>query len=118
MVKIRKFKSGASRDTNEGKIEYARHLSPEVIKFFCEYMHKHRKLPGGSLRDPDNWKKGFPKQSYVDSGFRHFMEMWLLHEKRKTKKLTQKESEEFKDALCGIMFNAIGHLHEELKDKF
>ena len=121
MVKIkeiRKFGTDASRDTDEGKIQYARHLSPEVIKFFCEYMHKHRKLPDGSIREPDNWKKGFPKQSYVDSGFRHFIEMWSLHEKRNTKDLTKKESEELKEALCGIMFNAIGHLHEELKDKF
>ncbi len=113
--KIRTFETGASRDTNEGKIEYARHLSPEAIKAFCEYMHKHRKLPDGTLRDPDNWKKGFPKQSLVDSMFRHQMEIWLLHEKRKTKKLTDKENQDLKDALHGVWFNCMVYIHQELK---
>ena len=118
MAKIRKFKSNASRDTDEGKIQYARHLSPEALKAFCEYMHKHRKIDGG-LREPDNWKKGFPKQSFMDSGFRHQMEVWRLHELRKTRGwLIIKEKEELKDALCGVWFNCMGFLHEELKDKF
>ena len=115
MKKIRNFPSGANRDTNEGKIEYARHLSPKALKAFCEYMDNHRKLPNGELRDPDNWKKGFPIQSFVDSGFRHMMEVWLLHEKSKTKKLTKEESKNLKDALCGIWFNCMGFLHEEVK---
>ena len=55
----------------------------------------------------------------MDSGFRHQMEVWRLHELRKTRGwLIIKEKEELKDALCGVWFNCMGFLHEELKDKF
>ncbi len=48
---VRLFETGATRDTNEGKIEYARFLSPAAIKRYCQYMHEHRKQSDGALRD-------------------------------------------------------------------
>jgi len=41
MGKIRKFDTGATRDTNEGKYDYEGILSPTVIKRYAEYMNKH-----------------------------------------------------------------------------
>src|SRR3990167_4084265 len=52
---IRTFNSGATRDTLEGKLEFARFMSPIVLKRFSEYMNLHRKQTDGNLREPDNW---------------------------------------------------------------
>ena len=101
--KIRQFNTGATRDTNENKLEYARFFSHEVLKRRAEYMDKHRKQSDGKLRDPDNWKKGIPMEVYKDSAFRHFHDWW-----------SGKDEEE---AICALMFNCEGFLFELLKKK-
>jgi hypothetical protein len=105
---IRTFKSGATRDTAEGKPVYHKYLSPLVIKRFGEFMLKHQKQSDGTLRDGDNWKKGFPLDSFVDSAFRHYLDWWMEHDGFKSR-------EGLEDALCALMFNAMGYLHETLK---
>jgi hypothetical protein len=52
--KIRSFKTGATRDTDEGKHDFEGYLSPTVINRFGEYMTKNRIQSDGSLRDSDN----------------------------------------------------------------
>jgi len=104
----RKFNSGATRDTDDSKLQYARFLSPIVVKRYAEYMHENRKLRDGSMRDPDNWKKGIPLDAYMDSLFRHVMDVWLQH--------NGYPGEEGVDtALCAVIFNAQGYLFEWLK---
>lgn len=115
MTKIRKFDSGAVRDTNIGKLEYARFLSPLALKKFSEYMNKHRTLADGSTREPDDWKKGFPLQSFMDSMFRHVVDVWLIHEGHESIRPETGEKIELDEALCGVMFNSMGYLHEILK---
>src|SRR5262249_35716685 len=102
--------TGASRDTDQGKLDYEGFLSPLVIKAFAEYMDKHRLMPDGALRDSDNWQKGMPLEAYMKSGWRHFFDWWSIHR-------GQPAREDLKTALCALLFNAQGYLHEILKSE-
>src|ERR1700754_2521147 len=44
-AKIRQFSTGATRDTDAGKVDYEGFLSPYALKAFGEYMDRHRHLP-------------------------------------------------------------------------
>ena len=110
MTAIRKFDTGATRDTDVGKPDYEGFLSPLVIERFGEYMTKHRKQSDGGLRDSDNWQKGIPKDVYMKSGWRHFFAWWKEHRGLAT-------PDGLEEALCAVMFNAMGYLHEHLKNK-
>jgi len=105
---IRKFSTGATRDTSTNKYDYEGFLSPIVLKRFCEYMHKHRKQSDGSLRDSDNWQKGIPQDAYMKSGYRHFMDWWFEHR-------GYKSQDGLEEALCALLFNIQGYLYEHLK---
>lgn len=108
--KIREFKTGATRDTDENKPDYEGFLSSIVIRRYGEYMNKHRVQPDGKLRDSDNWQRGIPKDTYMKSMFRHFMDVWFEHRGFESR-------EGIEDALCAIMFNSMGYLHEILREK-
>ena len=106
---IRSFDTGATRDTAEGKYDYEGFLDPLVLERFAEYMQENRKQSDGSMRDSDNWQKGIPKDAYVKSGLRHFMEWWKAHRGHSV-------DDGLERALCGVIFNAMGYLHEILKE--
>lgn len=110
MKKIRQFKSGAIRDTDENKNDYEGFLSPLVIEAFGNYMTKHRKQSNGKLRDSDNWQKGIPKSQYIKSAWRHLLDWWKEERGYKSR-------EGIKFALCGVIFNTMGYLHELLKEE-
>lgn len=107
---MRRFKTGATRDTDLNKPDYEGFLSPIVLERFGEYMNQHRKQADGSLRNSDNWQAGIPKEAYIKSCWRHFMDWWKWH-----RGFTGKESLE--DSLCAVIFNANGYLFELLKNK-
>lgn len=111
MSETRTFASGASRNSDNGKYDYEGFLSPLVIERFGAYMHKHRHLEDGSLRDSDNWQKGIPKSAYMQSAWRHFLDWHLEHRGYSSR-------EGLEDALCALIFNAQGYLHEILKEKY
>lgn len=104
---VRTFASGATRDTDVGKLDYEGFLSPQVLKRYAEYMHKNRIQSDGSYRDSDNWQKGIDKDAYMKSMFRHFMSVWTAH------RMNYPIDEE----LCALMFNVMGYLFEELRDQ-
>ena len=106
---IRKFATGATRDTATDKLDYEGFLSPRVLEAFAEYMHTHRKQSDGSLRASDNWQKGIPITEYMKSLWRHFFDLWKSH-----RGLATPDSK--KNILCAIMFNVMGYLHEHLKE--
>ena len=106
---IRKFDSGATRDTNEGKLDFEGFLSPAVLNEYALYMRENRLQSDGQLRDSDNWQKGIPKEVYMKSGWRHFFDWWWLHRQNADKKLIAR-------ACCALMFNVMGYLHELLKE--
>jgi len=108
---VRVFDTGATRDTDEGKYDYEGFLSPEVLQCFAGYMHRNRIQSDGSARDGDNWQNGIPKSVYMKSGFRHFMDWWLVHRN------PQHPDEYVQEALCALLFNVMGYLHEHLKGK-
>jgi len=108
MKNIRKFSTGATRDTDENKNDYEGFLSPLVIEAFGNYMTRHRKQSDGELRASDNWQKGIPKEQYIKSAWRHFLDWWKEHRGDKSR-------EGIENALCGLMFNIMGYYHEYLK---
>ncbi len=105
VYEMRKFDTGASRNPEEGKYDYEGFLSPFALEAFAKYMHYHRYLEDGTLRDSDNWQKGIPLSSYMKSLWRHLKCVWTWHR-------GGKGNEPLVSALCGIMFNAMGYLHE------
>ena len=110
MVKGRYFKTGAYRDTDLNKLDFEGFLSPIVLERFAEYMNKHRKQSNKVIRDSDNWQKGIPKNEYMKSAWRHFFDWWKEHRGLKSR-------EGIEDAICGLIFNAQGYLHELLRNK-
>jgi hypothetical protein len=106
---MRKFESGATRDTNDGKLDYEGFISPLVVRRYAEYMHKHRIQADGSVRDSDNWQKGIPITVYRKSLCRHFMDAWYILRGWATK---TDADEDIEDLLCAMLFNTMGLLHE------
>ena len=111
-IEVRTFDTGANRDTDEGKLDYEGFLSPLVLERYAQYLHGHRTLPDGTTRDSDNWQKGMPLVEYMKSAWRHFMVWWKMH--RSQGEICTQDRE---DAICGLIFNASGYLHEVLKKK-
>ena len=105
------FDTGAYRDGQDGKYDYEGFLSPLVLERFARYMHENRRQSNGELRDSDNWQLGVPLDSYMKSGFRHFMDWWGLHRGKVIRTL------DIEEALCGVLFNAMGYLHEHMKQE-
>ena len=104
---MRTFDTGATRDSNESKPNYAGFLSPRVLERYAKYMQANQVQADGKLRSADNWKKGIPQQAYMESMFRHFMEVWHNHEAQKVSQ----------DTLCALLFNVMGYLYEEIKNE-
>ena len=104
---IRTFSTGATRDTDTNKLDFDGFLCPLVLERYAEYMNVNRKMADGSLRGSDNWKAGIPQDVYRKSGWRHFFAFWKHC-------LSGNKALAIVDA-CGILFNVMGWMHEELK---
>lgn len=103
---MRVFESGATRDSDEGKIDYAGCLSPYAQRAFGEYMRAHQIQADGTRRDSRNWQKGIPMDAYISSAARHWHEVWEGYERCGAPSV---------EALCALMFNVQGMLHELTK---
>jgi hypothetical protein len=106
------FETGAVRDTDERKLDYEGFLSPFALEAMAKYMDFHRELPDGTLRKSDNWQLGIPPEAYMKSLYRHVIDAWKWH---RGGDLRSNETNII-FALCGILFNAQGYLHELLKE--
>lgn len=108
---MRTFKTGATRDSADDKLEYRGFLDPRVERSFAEYMHHHRKQADGQLRDSDNWKKGIPLTAYFDSHDRHYREFWeaSVYDRNNVDRLIE--------LLNAEKFNINGTIFELLKEK-
>lgn len=107
---MRTFESGATRSADDNKPDYEGYLSPLAIEEFGRYMSRNRIQADGTLRASDNWQKGIPKDEYIKSAFRHFMAWWKAHRDTSTSR------EALREALCGLLFNTQGYLHEDMKE--
>lgn len=108
--RVRIFETGATRDTEDGKPEYAGYLSPLVIQRYGEYMLRHQYQSDGVRRQAGNWKKGIPLDAYMESGTRHHVDWWLHHEG-----FPDRARESLEEALCAVIFNASGYLDALLR---
>jgi hypothetical protein len=104
---VRTFDTGATRDTDEGKLDFEGFLSPYVLHRFAEYMHKHRTQADGTVRASDNWQLGIPISAYMKSMWRHFFDVWWNYR-------CGGFQEAKEEALCALMFNVQGMLHSLL----
>jgi hypothetical protein len=116
---MRKFESGATRDDDDGKLDYDGFNSPLVMRRFAEYMHKHRIQADGGLRESDNWQKGIPVVQYMKSMWRHFMDVWsihrmmICHRRRNYLGISLRRYANIQsENLCALKFNVDGMLHE------
>lgn len=115
--RVRKFETGATRDSDEGKFDIEGFLNPLVLHRYFEYMHQHRKMADGSFREGDNWQHLFGegkkhKDVCIKSLLRHTFDLWLYHRGYK-----EKATEFLEDSICGIIFNANAYLFKILLDK-
>ena len=109
---MREFESGATRNDDTEQFEYSGFLSPVVLQEFASYMHKHRVQANGDIRSSRNWRKGIPKEAYEESLLRHVMDTWLHLDGWEVR-----AREDLISALCGILFNTQGLLHEILVEQ-
>lgn len=107
---VRKFATGATRDTSVDKLDYDGFLSPLVLQRYAQYMHKNRKQSDGTMRAGDNWQKGIPTSEYRRSAWRHFMDFWASSRGWGSRAGIE-------EAICGLLFNLMGYLHELLRTK-
>jgi hypothetical protein len=103
---MREFETGATRDTDDGKLDFEGFLSPVVLEAYAKFMHENRVQRDGNLRDSDNWQRGIPRDVYVKSSWRHFFGFW------KAWRAGDREAGK-RDALA-LLFNIMGWLHEQL----
>lgn len=111
---IRTFDSGATRDTDGGKLDFTRALSPIVLERYVQYLDKHRKQPDGSVREFDNWKRGLPFRESFSSLGRHYNDLWKMIEGYLA--VDNHGPCNIDDTLCAIIFNASTMLHERLRN--
>ncbi len=106
---VRRFETGATRDVDTDKLDYEGFLSPLVLEAFARFMHRNRLQRDGQLRAADNWQRGIPIAAYASSAWRHFMEAWFHH-----RGVPELAGAPLEDALCALLFNVAGWLHEVL----
>lgn len=106
---MRTFKTGATRDSSDEKLDYEGFLSPLVLERYAQYLHKHRVQADGKVRDSANWQLGMDKSVYAKSLLRHTISFWKAHRGYK--------AEDIEESLSAIIFNASGYLFELLKKK-
>lgn len=104
---MREFATGATRDSDEGKLKYAGFLSSMVLESYAQYMHVHRKQADGKMREPDNWKNGIPTDTYMDCLWRHFMDVYKMWENGVT-------GPEITESINACLFNLMGYQYELL----
>lgn len=102
------FNTGATRDSDDDKLDYEGFLSPLVLEAYAKYMHEKRRMPDGSMRASDNWQLGIPTDAYMKSQWRHFFDVWKNHRGLPAQ-------DDLKTALLALRFNVDGYLHEVLK---
>src|SRR5690242_16168813 len=111
----RVFETGADRSSDAGKPHPNRAWSILVLRRFAKYMYDHNVLAQTSRRE-DQWQLGFPQDSFVESGYRHFDAWQGLH--RGIPTTDEKGNKvDLEEALCGLLFNVQGYLHQLLLEK-
>ena len=110
---MRTFDSGATRDTDKGKLNYLKALSPLVLQRYVMYLDEHRLQSDGTYRDWDNWKQMFGEKHFdicLESALRHIIDVWKQHQ-------GYEGQQSIESSLCGVLFNIQAYLFKILVDK-
>ncbi len=103
-----KFDTGACRSDSSKKLNFIKALSPLVLTEYVDYIRSFNvKNIDGKVREEDNWKLGIPRQQYIESKARHFIDTWKIHEGY----IPDENDEKIIRCLCAEMFNTHGYLH-------
>lgn len=102
---MRKFNTGAIRDSEEGKEDYIETISWTAFKRYAEYMTSKKEKYG-----PGNFKKGIDEDSYERSLVRHLTK-YLINKHEKG------QLEPNEDHLSAMVFNIFGIMHEQQNGK-
>lgn len=105
---MRTFDTGATRDDDTHKVDYDGFVSIPALRAFGQYMRTHQVQADGTLRDSSNWKKGIPLDAYRKSMWRHFLDV------AEALGVEGREPDAI-EALCALLFNVQGALHEVVK---
>lgn len=111
---VRTFDTGATRDSDQGKFDYAGFLAPEVLYEFAAFMHKNRLLPDGTWRDGANWKLGMPRKQLLKSFLRHVFDLWFIEEGLSIPRPETGKIIPIEDALGGCLFNLMAIWFNEI----
>ena len=111
--KVVTFGTGATRST-ETAFDPEGFISPGALAEYCRYMAEHRVQADGKLRDSDNWQKGMPTSRAFRSLNRHHLDAWLIHRGYPP---VSADCSTLRGALCGIIFNALLILKNEVVDR-
>jgi hypothetical protein len=100
---LRKSKTGAIRNSEDGKIRYAGALSPLILEAYGKYIERHSHLADGTRRNNKNWQKlfGTPEEHRdvcIESAWRHFIDVLMEHDGYESR-------DGIEEALGGLMFN-------------
>lgn len=99
--KIRKFGTGAIRDSENGKEDYTETISWTAFRRYAEFMTENKKRYGGG-----NFKLGIPIEAYERSLIRHLSKYMI-------NKYEKGSLEPNVDHLSALLFNIFGIMHEE-----
>lgn len=113
---IRSFDTGATRDNDNGKLNFEGALSPSVLWAFTAYMASHSVMKDGTVRAADNWQKGFPDDVLFQCLMRHVFDLWMLHRGHDVIRPEDGHEVDWNDALGGAMFNLQAIWHKQLND--
>lgn len=102
---MRKFLTGAIRDSDDNKEDYTETISWLSFKRYAEYMTGKKKKYGAG-----NFKKGIPIESYEQSLMRHIQKYFA-------NKYEGANLEPNEDHLSAAWFNIQGIMYEEEKTK-
>lgn len=105
MKQYRTFKTGAIRDTEDGKNDWIETISWTALNRYATYMTGKKAKYGAG-----NFKKGMDIDAYERSLVRH------LH-KYLVNKYEKGNEEKDQDHLAAMVFNIFGIMHEEETNK-
>lgn len=110
---MRTFDTGATRDSDDSKLEPWGFSSALVEKRYSEYMQTHQTQADGEKRASNNWMKGIPQGVYKHSLSRHISDLRLILEGHSD----QAEEQDLETVLCAVKFNVDGMLYEVVKSR-
>jgi hypothetical protein len=105
---MRVFETGATCDDDDAKPHYAGYFCPRVIRRYGQFMLKNQTQADGQKREPDNWKRGIPKEVHLDSLVRHVIDLWAEYESAGDPAIME-------ELACAVLFRIQGFLREIMK---